>query len=156
MRHKSSIIVTSIAAPKASTATLGRSHGSPGFSSILHRRKYRLELSCTSHQSSPCFLFYFILFLKIDQQKEKQNCIYLLQKKENATSPTSQHFGEDPSPDHSPIIRWYGVLHPHSNRDLPNFKRNHVKFVNPNFPKCGSSVLTPLMLGICGANATRE
>jgi hypothetical protein len=36
MRHKSSIIVTSIAAPRASTATLGKSHLSPGFSSILH------------------------------------------------------------------------------------------------------------------------
>lgn len=35
IRHKSSIIVTSIAAPKASTATRGKSHRSPSFSSIL-------------------------------------------------------------------------------------------------------------------------
>lgn len=35
-RHRSSIMVTSIAAPRASMATLGKSHGSPGFSSILH------------------------------------------------------------------------------------------------------------------------
>jgi len=54
MRHKSSIIVTSIAAPKASTATLGKSHLSPGFSSILH-------IHMNNHQDEynadifPCF-----------------------------------------------------------------------------------------------------
>lgn len=37
MRHKSNIIVTSIAAPKESIATLARSHRSPGFSSILQK-----------------------------------------------------------------------------------------------------------------------
>lgn len=36
-RHKSNNIVTSIEAPKASMATLGRFHLSPGFSSILQQ-----------------------------------------------------------------------------------------------------------------------
>lgn len=35
MRHRSRMIVTSIAAPRASTATLGKSQVFPGFSSIL-------------------------------------------------------------------------------------------------------------------------
>lgn len=38
MRHKSSNIVTSIAAPRASIATLGKSHRLPGFSSILQKK----------------------------------------------------------------------------------------------------------------------
>ena len=51
MRHRSSIIVTSIAAPKASTATLGKSHWFPGSSSIL---QWRISPSIKS-QKSPIY-----------------------------------------------------------------------------------------------------
>ena len=55
MRHRSSMIVTSIAAPKASTATLGKSQVFPGFSSILQvwaNAHQRISIYCQKKENS--------------------------------------------------------------------------------------------------------